>query len=214
MRTIHKKREPGYLIGHRKQGSFNLSSDEKSELSRRLVDEQRGLCCYCMVGIGTQPGEMKIEHWRSQTKYPAERASYQNLLAACLGGEGRARQLQHCDTYKRDADLKWNPADRFRNIENRIFYELDGTVRSTDEEFDTQLCSVLNLNIAELKNRRDGVLAGLKEWRDLKIAKTEEEIPLATLEGKRVDLTDGDGRLGAYCQVAVWWLGQWIKGQM
>lgn len=95
---------------------------------------------------------MKIEHWRCQTRYPGRQLNYKNLLGACLGGHGKPSHLQHCDTRKGDLDLRWNPADPAHHIETRVKYELDGTIRSIDPRFNSELETVLNLNTPKIKN--------------------------------------------------------------
>ena len=154
---------------------------------------------------------MKIEHWRSQSLYPTEQLNYRNLLAACPGGEGQRSSHQHCDTKKGDDDLKWNPADPAHRIETRLRYGADGSIRSDDPTFDSQLCQVLNLNLAELKNRRKGDLdAILKWWRDEK-AKIKGPVPRSRFVRERNRLTPHTGELKPYSQVAVWWLDQRLK---
>ena len=143
MRTITKGKEPRSLTEYRKQpGASYADYRHRDELRQALVGEQRGLCCYCMGRIEPRLGSVKIEHWRSQARHRAEELSYWNLLGACRGGEGESKQHQHCDTRKDDCDLKWNPADPYRQIEKRICYGTDGTIRSDDAEFDSQLNDV------------------------------------------------------------------------
>lgn len=101
---------------------------------------------------------MKIEHWRCRANYPAKELDYRNLLASCRGGEGLPRQHQHCDTGKADDDLRWNPADPHRRVEDRIGYGIDGAIRSDDPPFDAQMNEVLNLNLARIKRNREASL--------------------------------------------------------
>jgi uncharacterized protein (TIGR02646 family) len=184
----------------RKPTSYSGYS-EKDDLRQALVREQRGLCCYCLGRIDATPTLMKIEHWRSQSRYPTEQLTYRNLLGACLGGDGQPRGQQHCDTRKGNRDLRWNPAEPDHSIEARITFDLDGTIRSNDSEFDRQLNDVLNLNHPVLKNHRkkalDGLIDGLRLRKHLTKDKIEREI-------KR--LIGGDGHLAPYCQLPVWWL--------
>ncbi len=86
---------------------------------------------------------MKIEHWRCQSRHADLELSYSNLLAACLGGHGQPDHLPHCDTRKGERDLKFNPAGPAHRIEQRIYFELDGTIGSSDADFNTQLHDVL-----------------------------------------------------------------------
>ena len=75
---------------------------------------------------------MKIEHWRCRSRFPELDLQYRNLLGACRGNMGQPVRLQHCDTRKGEAELKWNPADPVHHIETRIRYETDGSIRSED----------------------------------------------------------------------------------
>ena len=102
--------------------------------------------------------------WRCQSRYPKEQLNYRNLLAACRGGEGQPPNLQHCDTRKEDRDLEWNPADTAYHIETRVRYELDGSIRADDEDFDDQLNDVLNLNLPLLKNNRKSIYDAVLQW--------------------------------------------------
>lgn len=199
MRTIVKGPEPPDLRAHRETAHGDYDNyPGKDGLRAALVGEQRGLCCYCMGRIRAARGGMKIEHWRSQARYPEEQLDYANLLGACSGGEGGHRRDQHCDTRKGADDLLWNPADPGHGVEARIRYGADGSVRSDDREFDAQLESVLNLNLPFLKNHRKSVLDAVLTWaKGVGRSRLEQEV------GRR---TDGDGPLEPYVGVAVWWL--------
>ena len=217
MRTIVKGREPASLTQHRltlpsndyKPDYDNYS--DKDTLRKALVREQRGLCCYCMKEISSDREEMKVEHWQCQSRYSYEQLNYRNLLAACRGGDNQPQYLQHCDTKKEDADLKWNPANPDHHIETRLRYEVDGSIRSYDLTFDAQLCQVLNLNLAELKNRRKGVLDAVIEWWRREKVRIRGPVPRSKLVRERNRLTPQTGKLQPYCQVAVWFLDQRLK---
>ena len=201
MRAITKGREPRSLTAHRQAAHSDYGNyQDKDALREALVTEQRGLCCYCMGRI--RPDKMKIEHWRCQARYPDEQLSYRNILGACRGGEGEPPPLQHCDTRKDDADLRWNPADPAHAIEARVRYDDDGTIKSDDETFNNQLNEILNLNLAILKNHRKFVLDALLHW----WRKQPKPVPRRRLERQRDKYTIGDGELNPHCQVAVWWL--------
>src|SRR5438552_2616590 len=107
MRAISKGDEPRSLIEHRCTPHADYDNyTGKNDLRQSLTTEQGKLCCYCMQRIEPDESRMKIEHWRSQTGYPSEQLNYGNLLGACLGNEGKPRRLQHCDTFKADAELR------------------------------------------------------------------------------------------------------------
>jgi uncharacterized protein (TIGR02646 family) len=202
VRSITKGVEPNSLTEHRLRDYSDYDNyTAKDDLRTALVNEQRGLCCYCMSRIRIEAAAMKIEHWRSHADYPEEQLVYRNLLGACNGSEGQPPRLQYCDTRKRNLGLKWNPANPDHHIETRVRYDPDGTIRANDIEFDGQLNQVLNLNLPMLKNNRKSVLTALLDWwrdnRPVAQERIEREIHLRTMS---------IGELPPYCQVAVWWL--------
>ena len=181
---------------------------EKDTLRQALVSEQRGLCCYCMGRIHPNTNSMKIEHWRSRAKCPSERLKYQNLLGACLGGQGQPASKQHCDTRKGDRDLKRNPSNLAHNVEALIRYETDGSIRANDVDFDLQIDRVLNLNLVALKNNRKNVLDAVLDWWRLEKKRVRGSVPRSRFIRQRNQRVAGDRPLQPYCQVAAWWLDQ------
>ena len=209
MRTIAKGAEPASLTAHRQTPHADYDNyADKDGLRHSLVGEQRGICCYCMNRIHNGHDTMKIEHWRSQSDYPAEQLTYRNLLGACLGGQGQPYNLQHCDTRKANSSLEWNPADPAHHIETRVRYEADGSIRSDEAAFNAELEDVLNLNVAILRNNRKSILDAVLEWWRREKARVGGAVPRATFEAERARRTGGAGDLQVYCQVAVWWLDQ------
>ena len=203
MRQITKGPEPPSLTAHRKTRFADYQNyQDKDDLRQRLLDEQRGLCSYCMTRITVGQASMKIEHWQSQSRFPAEQLNYRNLLGGCWGGDGQPAHLQHCDTKKGNQDLQWNPADPNHHIETRLMYESDGTIRSSDDVFDRQLNEVLNLNLPLIKNNRKGVLTAVLDW-----WRSERPVNRERIQRAIRRRTDG-ATLAPYCQVAVWWLRQ------
>lgn len=209
MRAITKGVEPPSLTAHRKTPHCDYDNyTDKDGLRHALVTEQRGLCCYCLGRIHNGTDTTKIEHWRCQSRHPAEQLNYRNLLGACLGGHGQPPHLQHCDTRKRDRDLQWNPADPVHHIETRVRYEMDGSIRSDDTTFGAQLDDVLNLNLPVLKNNRRAVLDAVLAWWKQEKQFRSGPVPRARFEQERNRRTDGTEHLEPFCQVAVWWLAQ------
>ena len=209
MRAITKSREPLSLTAHRKTLHSDYDNYQaKDELRHSLVTEQRGLCCYCMRRVRPVAAAMKIEHWKCQRHYRSDELKYRNLLGACLGGQGKPERLQHCDTRKGDSNVKWNPADPVHHIETRIRYELDGSIRSDEGEFDSQLNDVLNLNLPELKNSRKHLLDAVLHWWKREKARIGGPVSVDGLIRIRDQHVGGEGELSPYCQVVVWWLEQ------
>lgn len=213
MRTITKGSEPGSLTAHRKTPYSDYDNYAgKDALRCALITEQGGICCYCMGRIRKGPTTMKIEHWLSQSRYPDQQLEYRNLLGACLGGEGQPQSLQHCDTRKGDRDLLCNPADPDHHIETRLRYEVDGSIRSDEGEFDAQIEDILNLNITFLKNERKGVLSAILHWWTASIRHRPKSRQRGLLKNERNRRVSDTKEFAPYCQVIVWWLDQKIAG--
>jgi len=152
---------------------------------------------------------MKIEHWRCQSRHADLELAYSNLLAACLGGHGQPQDKQHSDTRKGEQDLKFNPANPAHRIEQRIRFELDGTIASSDDEFNTQFNDVLNLNLPLLKHHRKGVLTAILEWWKGEKARLRVPVPNEQFARERARRAgDGAGHLTPFDPVAIWWLDQ------
>lgn len=199
MRTIQKGQEPASLTQHRQQ----LHSDydnyaDKAALRQVLVAEQRGLCCYCQSRIRANEDEMKIEHWQSQTGFPARQLDYSNLLGACLGGEGRAAKDQHCDSRKGNLVLCFSVSDPAHPIERKIKFLGDGQIKSDDATIDAALNNVLNLNWSRLVNNRKAVLDAFKQRLGKGTLNVAQEL-------KKWDGTQ-TGDLPEFAQVMVFWL--------
>lgn len=201
MRAIAKGDEPACLTEHRAmEHSFYSNYQGKDTLRAALVAEQRGLCCYCMGRIIADSQKMKIEHWQCQANHPQLQLKYDNLLGACLGGHGAKPEGQTCDNRKGNLDLKLNPSTPSHDIEAKIKYRSNGEIRSDDQQFDGQLDTVLNLNIAVLKNSRKGALDAVLEWWR---AKNPDEDQVQTEIDK---YNNGTDEILPFRPVAVWFL--------
>jgi uncharacterized protein (TIGR02646 family) len=209
LRTITKGHEPPSLTAHRLTPPCDYDNyNGKDELREALVREQRGLCCYCMGRIESSPDKMKIEHWRCQSDNPDEQLNYRNLLGACRGGHGQPAPHQHCDTRKGDRTLRWNPANPEHRIELRVRYEIDGSIRSDDTEFNAELDQVLNLNLPVHRNSRRAIFTAVQEWCKRERDRLHNRVPRETIQRKRAEFSEGNGPLRPYCQVAIWILDQ------
>lgn len=205
MRAITKTAEPQSLTQHRAQTHSDYDNyQKKDELRTALVGEQKGLCCYCTGRIRPDREAMKIEHWQCQDTYPQHQLAYGNLLGACLGGQGQEKDDQHCDTRKGNSDLKWNPATAAHKIESRLRYLADGTVESTDSDFNDQLDNILGLNLRHFMNNRKAVLdAVLLWWRSTKDAREKIQ--------SQIDKRTLGNELEPFSPVAVWFLRQKLR---
>lgn len=201
MRAIAKGNEPASLTQHRMKPHSDFDNYQgKDALRAALVAEQRGLCCYCLTRIIADGQVMKIEHWQCQANYPHLQLAYANLLGACLGGHGAKPESQTCDNRKANQDLKWNPATAAHVIESRVSYRNNGEIRSDDQQFDSELDAVLNLNIAYLRNSRKGALEAVQKWWQIKKPNRNQ----VQAQINRID--NGIGELEPFTPVAVWFL--------
>lgn len=213
MRNIDKGEEPTSLAQHRCTSHTdydNLPAKDKDELRQYLVRDQRGICCYCMSRIQPDDKSMKVEHWRCVDNYPQEQLDYRNLLAACYGNEGQPERHQHCDTYKGNKVLSKNPSSRVHQIERLIRFKGDGTICSEDSNFNTEINSVLNLNLPFLKNNRKATLDAFKMTL-LKRGSVKKATIKRWLREWNGESIPGD--LQPYCQVVVYWLRKRLGAQ-
>ncbi len=208
MRMISKGAEPNSLTQHRARAHSDYDNyAQKDALRMALVGEQKGLCCYCTGRIRAESTMMKIEHWQCQATHPDLQLAYRNLLGACLGGEGRSPDEQHCDTRKANRDLKWNPANTAQVIETRVRYLADGKVVSADADFDTQLNDVLGLNLSYLKSNRKAVLDSVLQW-----WRGAQPVSSAKLQSQIDRRTNHVAEYQPFSPVAVWFLRQKLMG--
>jgi hypothetical protein len=86
---------------------------------------------------------------------------------------------------------------------------MDGTIASSDTEFDAQLNDVLNLNLQLLKNRRKGVLTAILDWWKCEKARlTGAGADRAARPRTRSARWRRADQLAPFGPVAVWWLDQ------
>lgn len=203
MKYISKNREPYSLTQYRlQQGAYFDGYQDKDDLRDSLLQEQKYICCYCLQRISID--NMRIEHWQSQTDFPAQQLSYSNLLGACSGNEGQPKKLQHCDVHKGNTALKTNPT-----VENNcvfVKFRANGEVYSDDIDVNNDLNVVLNLNLQTLVNNRKIVLEeALKQLEK----KHKGSWPNDILE-KEINDWKGlhDEKYKPYCQIVIFYLSK------
>jgi uncharacterized protein (TIGR02646 family) len=156
MIPIMKLDEPAGLVKFRHQPAATyeaLPSQLKQEIREALVQEQRGLCCYCMGRIRPDSPCMTIEHWQPQSLQPARQVDYANLLASC-------RAKEHCNHFRENRVLVHNPADPAiaAILEGHLDYLGDGSIESTNAALMSEAEQCLGLNNGRLKSNRQAVL--------------------------------------------------------
>ncbi len=213
MRSIRKKREPRLLETYRQRDGAtfdNLPSDIKEQIQEQLVQEQRGLCCYCQSRIHATWDGMKVEHWQSQSpnKYPERQLDYMNMLGACLGGqkygEKSPKETHHCDTLKKDSDLCFCLTDTAHPIERQVKFPGSGLITSDDPDINQAINKILNLNIQNLVNNRISRLTGFLQSLE-KGVKLDYAKELPKWDGSQ------EGDLEPFAQVVAYYLLKKLK---
>jgi uncharacterized protein (TIGR02646 family) len=201
MRTIDKGHEPQSLRLHRASGGTYGDFTQTDDIRHALLDEQGHLCCYCMRRIVLRG--MKIEHWASQSGNADETVSWNNLLGACMGGQGESAERQHCDTAKGFTSITVNPVVRERRCEHLIRYRPDGEIASDDPEIHKDLDQTLKLNHPWMKAARRGILdsaiSRLTKVQGGYWSRGDLEAELEKWKRR-----DEAGELREFCQVAVY----------
>lgn len=188
----------------------DLPSDIKDILRKALLQEQYGLCAYCMSKIFDDHKKTKIEHY--QARNGDNELDYSNLLAVCTGNSvDNSPNHQHCDTKKGEQTLHINPQNP--DHISMISYKTDGTIFCPDnKEFDRDLNEVLNLNddIGYLKNNRKNVLRKLQEKIKSKFQDKKATVVFLN-KALKFYTTPKDGRLEPYCGIIIDYLKKKIK---
>jgi uncharacterized protein (TIGR02646 family) len=163
VRRIVKNHEPKTLLEYRLRSGARWEGDNqfaeiKGDIRKALVNEQRGLCCYCMRRIKASAGDMSIEHWASRKDNEPLALNWQNLFGVCPGDVLAPSTVQHCDRSQADKPITISPLnDRHMNS---ITYTANGKVISKEPELDRDLNERLNLNIPNLRSARKKALQG------------------------------------------------------
>ena len=184
MIPIKKGSEPSELTKLReenaglspKEAYEQLRNPLKKKVRQQLVDEQGGLCAYCMCRIPrldapAWPG-IVIEH--IVPRNPADGRDigqgldYNNLLAVCHGNRGPSGTREFadltCDAHRKNTEFrKVNPC--CPETLQSIFYHLDGRIDASDPDVRFDLVDTLNLNSlnAPILNERKAALDSLFE---------------------------------------------------
>lgn len=165
MIKIQKKLEPIELKTFREENpnaSFNygLTEGVKPAIQKSLCEEQGFICAYCMKRIYPKSDRMRVEHFEEQENHKEKTLDYSNMLGVCTG---LTSGLYHCDNFRgkmgygNNAPLKYNPSSIEDFSKQEISYKSDGTIISSDKEFNEQLSTVLNLNNEILKENRKAI---------------------------------------------------------
>lgn len=104
----------------------------KEPIRRSLLEEQSGLCAYCMRRIENNGRTTHIEHWYPLSKDKERALDYGNMLAVCDGGancHGNEKKILCCDAFKGDnKELRISPLNAQHM--QKIVYNKDGYIKT------------------------------------------------------------------------------------
>jgi len=172
VRLVTKGREPQSLRAYRALPGARYDGGDftavKDDVRTTLLREQAHLCCYCTRRISAEvhanpaspdaPGvpQMKVEHWRPQSRFPELALAWGNLLGACTGGIGVAPSDQTCDTRKGERLITLDPQNAAHIATLRC--RLNGRLRSSDAQLQEDIDDHLGLNHPVLVEDRRAVI--------------------------------------------------------
>lgn len=116
----------------------------KEPIRQSLLEEQSGLCAYCMRRIENNGRTTRIEHWYPLSKDKDQALDYRNMLAVCDGGanyQGNEKKILCCDAFKGDdEELMISPL----NVQHmqKITYDKKGYIKT--KPFDAALEKDIN----------------------------------------------------------------------
>ncbi len=137
----------------------NLEGVCKEEVITLLKISQNNLCAYCQKSI---ENVMTVEHYIAQSDIDNNgnnlQLSFSNYLGVCLGqfryDRLSRKTILHCDSSRGNISLKIDP--RIPEHISTISYTDDFKIISSDNDFNSDLNTVLNLNIdgiCDLRNK-------------------------------------------------------------
>lgn len=191
-RTIPEKRpkDPKQQEGYGSTLRSYFDQLPKKEIRETLLEEQRGLCAYCMRRL-LSPDDVKIEHWFPLSEARDTAIDYQNFLGSCDGIYSENQQpCSCCDKKKSGTIIKIDPRQQW--MMDCIQYESNGTISfaapdnmdsDTRKQIDRDINETLCLNgvASELTLARKRVykacinqLRGLQEKKRCSVANVEK----------------------------------------
>jgi len=137
------------------RNAFDDLRETKETIKECLIQEQHGLCAYCMQPI--QIKSTKIEHWKPLSKNTEDALDYENMLGVCYGGEKsenpleirdeKDRRVLCCDASKGNQEIKIDPHNQL-HIEKIKYDEEDLFIYTEpyDELLEKDINNILHLN--------------------------------------------------------------------
>ena len=158
MIKITKNKEPKEWTQYRNTPGVDYQSIP--QLVDALLQEQGYICAYCMRRIPCKDKisneDHHVEHILSREKHPDRKLDFRNMVICCPGHIGDA---DHCDRSKSDQDVSFDLFDT--TFIDTLSYKSDGTIASSNEQYDREINDVLNLNAPLLKANRKQCWGGV-----------------------------------------------------
>lgn len=178
-----------------------------AELRDALLLEQGYICAYCMRRIPAKDVKVdatsKIEHIKSQEDRPDLQLNFANMAICC---PGNLNDEAHCDKLKGGNSVSFNlhtPA-----LQQSIAYSsLDGSIRSSNNIWNSEMTELLNLNHELLKANRKETLWGVIEYLNTGVW-TTQSINNKLKQWKQLN---AEGKYYQFCGIVIWYLNKKIN---
>ena len=172
MVVIKKGASPRSLVAfqQREGASYDSADFPREDVYRALLEEQGGLCAYCMSRITLE--NIHIEHWIPQNgEFYADKYSqgdcdrlaidYRNMLGVCPGGKGRVYKHTTCDCHRGNARITVDPQQQW--MVDSLQYGRDGAITSTIGAIEKDISAALHLNEETLTANRQRAWKACKD---------------------------------------------------
>lgn len=179
------------------------------QLKDALLAEQGYICAYCMRSIPLVKNDKderessKIEHIKCRSNHRNLELDYDNMVICCPGNiDGN----YHCDKSKGDKDISL-PVFNIMLEQSISYSSIDGEIKSSDENWDSEINNIICLNNELLKYNRkqalEGIIDELKKtnWKHAKIQSKFNEY----------SNLDSNGKHKPFCGIIIWYLKKKLK---
>lgn len=187
---INKQQEPASWTQRRL--TPDATYEATPDLRESLLKDQGYICAYCMRRIPTSDAPFenatsKIEHLFSQKNNEELQMEYSNMVICC---PGRLFGNMHCDASKGKENIQCSPLSQ--EAMSTIQYNNDGTIKSTNGVYNTEINDVLHLNIDILKANRKALWEAVRDriqsegmWKKAYVRRVLEEYSSFDAEGMK-----------------------------
>jgi uncharacterized protein (TIGR02646 family) len=205
MKTICKQMPPARFTQYAQSAGATyggLPSAAKDALRTSLVNEQGGICAFCMQRIKDNHHSVRIAHCQSQSRSLNRALDYTNMVASCTGGEGT--KDEHCDVSQKSRNLSLNPADASYDWDKIFRYTQQGVIDCDNPQWQQEVDDILRLNCDTLKGWRKSA------WNEIvkQMSRRHSKTWPATFINAQIQyhLTRQGGKFQPFCMIIVYLL--------